>query len=57
MVSLMKLASGAYILSKLDDAQRSTVLRYGLPIAVGAILIQVSRPKSLVERIVSKLIR
>lgn len=56
MVSLIKLASGAYIFSKLDVTQRSTLVRYGLPIAVGAILIQVSRPKSLVERIVSKLI-
>lgn len=56
MVSLIKLASGAYILSKLDQTQRTTLVRYGLPIAVGAILIQISRPKSLVERIVSKLI-
>lgn len=56
MVSLIKLASGAYILSKLNVTQRSTLVRYGLPIAVGAILIQISRPKTLLERIVSKFI-
>ena len=54
MVSLIELVSGAYILSKLDETHRSILVRYGLPIAVGAILIQISRPKTLLERILSK---